>query len=118
MYQQLRPLRRLPSDSARLTQVRRATAADRPAAPEPRRRSASFTRRSPYPNTCFGHKLAGLADLIAAGLPIQVVTIRAPGGYDTHSDQAGSLDTTCARPATRCSPSSATSRRAASTTGC
>ena len=39
----------------------------------------------------FAHKLAGLAEFIAPGLPMRVVTIGASGGYDTHADEAADL---------------------------
>ena len=52
----------------------------------------AFTSPVAYPDTRFAHKLAGLAAFIAAGLPMRAVTIRAAGGYDTHSDQAGDLE--------------------------
>ena len=80
--------------------------------------SATSPARSPTPTTWFAHKLAGLAAYIAVGLPMRVVTIRAPGGYDTHADQADRpRRQPAARPARGSSPSSATSRRAASPTG-
>ena len=75
------------------------------AAPPPRPTSCAqdlggigdFTSPVAYPDTYFAHKLAGLAAFIAAGLPMRVVTIRAAGGYDTHSDQADDLDAQPAR---------------------
>ena len=36
----------------------------------------------------FPARLAGLAAMIAAGLPLRCVTVSAPGMYDTHADQA------------------------------
>lgn len=39
----------------------------------------------------FPTKLAGLAAMIAAGLPLHVVALSAPGEYDTHSEEAGAL---------------------------
>ena len=39
----------------------------------------------------FPKKLAGLAAMIAANLPLRVVALSAPGEYDTHSDEAGAL---------------------------
>jgi uncharacterized protein (DUF1501 family) len=39
----------------------------------------------------FPHRLAGLAAMISAGLPLKCVSIRAPGMYDTHNDQANDL---------------------------
>jgi uncharacterized protein (DUF1501 family) len=40
----------------------------------------------PFPN-----KLAGLAAMIAANLPLRVVALSAPGEYDTHSNQPNAL---------------------------
>jgi uncharacterized protein (DUF1501 family) len=47
----------------------------------------------PYPTgqDRFPSRLAGLAAMIAAGLPLRCVTVGAPGMYDTHADQAGGL---------------------------
>jgi uncharacterized protein (DUF1501 family) len=39
----------------------------------------------------FPKRLAGLAAMLAAGLPLRVIALSAPGHYDTHSDQAGDL---------------------------
>ena len=43
-----------------------------------------------YPTSSdpFPARLAGLASMIAAGLPLRYVTVSAPGMYDTHADQA------------------------------
>ena len=47
----------------------------------------------PYPQSDddFPKKLAGLAAMIAAGLPMRVVAISAPGEYDTHSGEPQAL---------------------------
>jgi uncharacterized protein (DUF1501 family) len=50
-----------------------------------------------YPNTSFARKLAGLAELIDGGLPLSSVTVSAPGGYDTHSNQAAGFSTNLGR---------------------
>ncbi|HXV96422.1 MAG TPA: DUF1501 domain-containing protein [Gaiellaceae bacterium] len=49
----------------------------------------------PYPTgqDRFPSRLAGLAAMIAAGLPLRCVTVTAPGMYDTHADQANGLST-------------------------
>jgi uncharacterized protein (DUF1501 family) len=39
----------------------------------------------------FPGRLAGLAAMLAAGLPLHCVALQAPGMYDTHSEQAGEL---------------------------
>ncbi len=81
----------LPTDSPGMGQVRRATTQT-----EKLRQDlggvGEFTSPVTYPDTWFSHKLAGLAAYIGLGLPLQVVTINAPGGYDTHADQAADLD--------------------------
>lgn len=41
----------------------------------------------------FPRRLAGLAAMLTAGLPIRAVAVDAPGGYDTHSKQEESFDT-------------------------
>ena len=48
-----------------------------------------------YPTSSdpFPARLAGLAAMIAAGLPLRCVAVGAPGMYDTHADQAGDLST-------------------------
>jgi uncharacterized protein (DUF1501 family) len=80
-----------PSDSPALSQARRAAAQT-----EQLRQDlggvGEFSSPVAYPDTAFAHKLAGLAAFIAAGLPMRVVTIRAAGGYDTHSNQPDDLD--------------------------
>jgi uncharacterized protein (DUF1501 family) len=81
----------LPTDSPALGQVRRATAQT-----DKLRQDLAgvgeFSSPVAYPDTRFAHKLAGLAAYIAFGLPMRVVTVRAPGGYDTHADQATDLE--------------------------
>jgi uncharacterized protein (DUF1501 family) len=52
-----------------------------------------YTSPVTYPKSDddFPTKLAGLAAMIAAGLPLRVVAMSAPGEYDTHSDQPTAL---------------------------
>jgi uncharacterized protein (DUF1501 family) len=49
----------------------------------------------PYPSSSdpFPRRLAGLAAMLAEGLPVRVVTITSPGRFDTHANQAGALQT-------------------------
>jgi len=50
-----------------------------------------------YPDTGhFPESLAGLAAMLDAGLPITVASVNAPGGYDTHDEQAEDLRTNLA----------------------
>jgi uncharacterized protein (DUF1501 family) len=53
----------------------------------------SYTSPIPYPaaEDGFPKRLAGLAAMIAAGLPLSCVALSAPGEYDTHADQAKAL---------------------------
>ncbi len=52
-----------------------------------------FTSPVTYPTTddSFPRRLAGLAAMLGAGLPLRCIALSAPGHYDTHSDQAASL---------------------------
>jgi uncharacterized protein (DUF1501 family) len=52
-----------------------------------------YTSPVTYPkaNDDFPKKLAGLAAMIASGLPLRVVALSAPGEYDTHSNEPGAL---------------------------
>jgi uncharacterized protein (DUF1501 family) len=56
---------------------------------------AGFTSPVPYPDgggDQFPKRLAGLAAMLGAGLPLRCVTVRAPGMYDTHANQPDALD--------------------------
>jgi uncharacterized protein (DUF1501 family) len=52
-----------------------------------------FTSPVTYPagDDSFPRRLAGLAAMLAGGLPLRVVALNAPGEYDTHSNQADTL---------------------------
>ena len=53
-----------------------------------------FTSPVAYPKAEddeFPRRLAGLAAMLGAGLPVRVVALTAPGMYDTHDDQPGEL---------------------------
>ena len=80
------------SNSAHMGQARRATkqTAD---LHEQLAAFSDFPIPPVYPDTNFARKLAGLAELIAAPLPLSCVTVNAPGGYDTHSSQGLSFGT-------------------------
>ncbi len=47
----------------------------------------------PYPggDDAFPRRLAGLAAMLGAGLPLRCVAVTAPGSYDTHDSQPGEL---------------------------
>jgi len=48
----------------------------------------------PYPSSernAFPRRLAGLAAMLSAGLPVRVASLEAPGMYDTHDDQPQAL---------------------------
>ena len=99
-------------------------AAARAAARRSRRRTTSPASRARSPTrratTTFPRRLAGLAAMLAAGLPLRVVAL-ARAGRLRHARRpaAGrSPDGPEADRRHRCSPSSATSRRAGSPTAC
>jgi uncharacterized protein (DUF1501 family) len=52
-----------------------------------------FTSPVAYPTSeeDFPRRLAGLAAMLGAGLPVRCVALSAPGMYDTHDDQPGEL---------------------------
>ena len=55
---------------------------------------SGFTSPVPYPDgggDPFPRRLAGLAAMLQAGLPLRCVTVRAPGFYDTHAGQPETL---------------------------
>jgi uncharacterized protein (DUF1501 family) len=56
-------------------------------------KSGGVTSPVAYPKheSEFPERLAGLASLLGAGLPLRVVALNAYGMYDTHSDQPGQL---------------------------
>jgi uncharacterized protein (DUF1501 family) len=60
---------------------------------EPFNSGGGFNPPVPYPksDSGFPDQLAGLAAMLAAGLPLHCVALSANGGYDTHSDQAEDL---------------------------
>ena len=54
----------------------------------------TYTPRAAYPSSSeerFPKRLAGLAAMLGAGLPIRCATLSAPGAWDTHADQATTL---------------------------
>ena len=53
----------------------------------------TYTPQAAYPEgeSRFPNRLAGLAAMLAAGLPIRCATLSAPGAWDTHADQANAL---------------------------
>ncbi len=90
MYKTFARFGSLPSDSPALLQVRRATSQTEKLREE---LGGVGAIESPvtYPQSEFSHKLAGLANYLDRGLPVRVVTLRAAGGYDTHSDETEDL---------------------------
>jgi uncharacterized protein (DUF1501 family) len=85
-----------PSDSAHMTQVRKATTQTNDLREE-LETFDGFSSPVDYPNTRFADKLAGLAEMIGRGMPLSAVTVSAPGGYDTHSSQEASFGTNLGR---------------------
>jgi uncharacterized protein (DUF1501 family) len=81
------------SDSTAMTQTRRAIGQTE----QVREQLGAFSDfTSPvadlYPDrTELSDQLSGLAAMLGAGLPVQVATMSAVGGYDTHEDEAETL---------------------------
>ena len=59
----------------------------------PKKDQPGYTSPVPYPKSDdeFPRRLAGLAAMLGADLPISVVALSAPGMYDTHDDQPQEL---------------------------
>jgi uncharacterized protein (DUF1501 family) len=89
----------LSSDSPAMTQARRAISQTE----QVREQLSTFGNfTSPvanlYPaNTYLSDQLSGLAAMLAAGLPVQVATMSAEGGYDTHENEAATLSSNLQR---------------------
>ena len=62
-----------------------------PFRPKDDRKSLVSPVAYPSGDEAFPRRLAGLAAMLAAGLPLRVVALSAPGGYDTHDNQAQDL---------------------------
>src|SRR4051812_21010241 len=83
----------LPADSPAMTQARRAIGQTE----QLREQLAGFSDfTSPVANlyparTELSDQLSGLAAMLGAGLPVQVATMSAAGGYDTHENEANTL---------------------------
>jgi uncharacterized protein (DUF1501 family) len=56
---------------------------------------ATYKPTVPYPTTGgeFPERLASLAEMLGAGMPIKCASLTAVGSYDTHSDEPGTLST-------------------------
>jgi uncharacterized protein (DUF1501 family) len=52
----------------------------------------TWTAPAGYPAGDFGTRLGALAAMLQRGLPLRCVALTAPGGYDTHSNQASALE--------------------------
>jgi uncharacterized protein (DUF1501 family) len=93
MFESFGNLGTFSSDSPALTQTRRAIGQTE----QVRQQLETFDGyTSPvanlYPaNTELSRQLSGLAAMLASGLPVQVATMSAVGGYDTHEDEADTL---------------------------
>jgi uncharacterized protein (DUF1501 family) len=61
----------------------------------PKDGASGFSSPVAYPTSddAFPKRLAGLAAMLAAGLPLRVVALTAPGMYDTHDNQPAALTT-------------------------
>jgi uncharacterized protein (DUF1501 family) len=99
MFESFGNLGSLSSDSPAMVQARRAIAQTE----QVREQLAAFNGfTSPvanlYPaNTGLSDQLSGLAAMLGTGLPVQVATMSAVGGYDTHEDEADTLSSNLKR---------------------
>ena len=93
MFSSFANLGSLSSDSPAMTQARRAIGQTE----QVREQLGTFNDyTSPVANlypakTELSEQLSGLAAMLSAGLPVQVATMSAVGGYDTHEDEADTL---------------------------
>ncbi len=79
------------SDSPAMTQTRR-TIGQTEQLREQLDGFGNFTSPVAYPvNNGLSDQLSGLAAMLGAGLPVQVATMSAVGGYDTHENEASTL---------------------------
>jgi uncharacterized protein (DUF1501 family) len=96
MYASFANLGAFGSDSAAMTQARRATRQTAQVREELSGFDSLGTAPSVealYPDTDLSHQLKSLAALIAnPALSVQCVTLSATGGYDTHEDEAATLN--------------------------
>jgi uncharacterized protein (DUF1501 family) len=99
MFASFANLGSLSSDSPAMTQARRAIGQTE----QVREQLGAFSDyTSPVANlypksTGLSEQLSGLAAMLGAGLPVQVATMSAVGGYDTHEDEADTLSSNLKR---------------------
>ena len=91
MYQALTDLGAAPASNPIMAQARQAQA--NAAALRSQLSSTPSSGGGAYPNNSFAKKLQNVARMLRVGLPMRCVTLTAAGGYDTHSSQAGALQT-------------------------
>jgi uncharacterized protein (DUF1501 family) len=99
MFDSFAKLGTFSSDSPAMTQARRAIGQTE----QVREQLGAFNGyTSPVANlypksTGLSQRLSGLAAMLGAGLPVQVATMSAVGGYDTHEDEADTLSSNLQR---------------------
>jgi uncharacterized protein (DUF1501 family) len=99
MFDSFAKLGTFSSDSPAMTQARRAIGQTE----QVREQLGAFSDyTSPVANlypksTGLSEQLSGLAAMLGAGLPVQVATMSAVGGYDTHEDEADTLSSNLQR---------------------
>ena len=93
MFSSFANLGSLSSDSPAMTQARRAIGQTSRSANSSARSTTTRARWpiSIRPTQGLSEQLSGLAAMLSAGLPVQVATMSAVGGYDTHEDEADTL---------------------------
>jgi uncharacterized protein (DUF1501 family) len=96
MYEAIGQLGRLPSDDGAIRGARRvATQVDGIRhALEPLQAHdglPGFVSPVPYASDALARRLSSIPAMLQAGLPLRAVTVDAPGDFDSHAGQAGSL---------------------------
>ncbi|MEV4420628.1 DUF1501 domain-containing protein [Patulibacter sp. NPDC049589] len=90
-YDALADLGALPTSDPQLRTVRVAAAQAEGVRRQLSGMAGATPATSSYPAGDYGRRLSALAGLIDDDLPLRCVTVDAPGGYDTHDNQAAAL---------------------------
>jgi uncharacterized protein (DUF1501 family) len=91
MLEAIAELGRVPTNDPTLAQARTVATRVDTLRSELAPLGAGYDSKAAYPSGDFGNRLAGLAAMVAAGLPLRCVSLTAPGEYDTHANQLTSL---------------------------
>ncbi len=90
MLDEFAALSQLPSSDPSLAYARNASAASAKLRTD-LAGLGDLTTPPSYPSGDFGTRMASIATMLSAGLPLRCVALDAPGNFDTHAEQAASL---------------------------